>query len=88
MAIASSLGQTAERMDAGVGAIDGIDSMLSKGRATVEERLRAHIDDHERGRPADRSDNQALASTIPASSRRSRRPSRSIRSSCMNPCAP
>ena len=32
-------------MDAGVGAIDGIDSMLAEGQAAVEERLRAHIDD-------------------------------------------
>ena len=65
MAIASSLGATVERMNAGVGAIDGIDSMLAEGQAAVEERLRAHIDDRMTAiARLIRSDNQALASTV------------------------
>jgi hypothetical protein len=65
MAIASSLGATVERMNAGVGAIDGIDAMLAEGQAAVEERLRAHIDDRMTAiARLIRSDNQALASTV------------------------
>jgi hypothetical protein len=65
MAIASSLGQTIERMDVGVGAIDGMDSMLAEGQAAAEERLRAHIDDRMSSiAKLIRSDNQALASAV------------------------
>jgi hypothetical protein len=65
VAIASSLGQTVERMNAGVGAIDGIDAMVAEGQAAVEERLLAHIDDRMTSiARLIRSDNQALASAI------------------------
>jgi hypothetical protein len=63
--LASSLGATVERMDAGVGAIDGLDEMLAEGQAAVEERLRAHIDDRMTAvARLIRSDNQALASAV------------------------
>jgi hypothetical protein len=65
MAIASSLGATVERMNAGVGAIDGLDAMLAEGQAAVEERMRGHIDDRLSALARlIRSDNQALASTV------------------------
>jgi hypothetical protein len=65
MAIASSLGQTMERMNAGVGAIDGLDTMMAEGQAAVEERMRAHIDDRLTAvARLIRSDNQALAQAM------------------------
>ena len=64
-AVAGAVGQTVERIDAGVGAIDGIDTMLAEGQAAVEERLREHIDDRMTAiARLIRSDNQALASAM------------------------
>ena len=67
-AIADSLGQTIERMSAGVGAIDGLDSMMAEGQAATEERLREHIDDRMTAiARLIRSDNQILAESFKAS---------------------
>ena len=67
-AIADSLGQTIERMSAGVGAIDGLDSMVAEGQAATEERLREHIDDRMTAiARLIRSDNQILAESFEAS---------------------
>lgn len=64
-AVAGAVGQTVERIDAGVGAIDGIDTLLAEGQAAVEERLREHIDDRMTAiARLIRSDNQALASAM------------------------
>jgi hypothetical protein len=63
--VAMSIGATVERMDAGMGSIDGLDEMLAEGQAAVEERLRAHIDDRMTAiARLIRSDNQALASAV------------------------
>ncbi len=63
MAIASAIGETVERLNASVGSIDGIDSMLAEQQQAFEERLRAHVDDRIAAiARLIRSDNQALAS--------------------------
>ena len=54
-----------ERMDTGVGAIDGGALTLAEAQGAVEERLLAHIDDRMTAiARLIRSDNQALASTV------------------------
>lgn len=64
-AITSTLDATVERMNIGMGAIDGIDTLLAEGQAAVEERLREHIDDRMTAiARLIRSDNQALASAM------------------------
>jgi hypothetical protein len=62
VAIASSIGETVERMNASVGSIEGIDSMLVEQQQAFEERMRAHVDDRVTAiARLVRSDNQALA---------------------------
>ncbi len=62
MAIASSLGETVERMNVSVGSIDGIDTMLAEQQQAFEERMRTHVDDRVTAiAKLVRSDNQALA---------------------------
>ena len=64
IAIASSLGETAERMRASVG-IEGIDTMLAEQQQAFEERMRAHVDDRVAAiARMIRSDNQALADRL------------------------
>ncbi|HVF07254.1 MAG TPA: hypothetical protein VNC60_01595, partial [Actinomycetota bacterium] len=64
-AVAGAVGETVERIDVGVGAIDGLDTMLAEGQTAVEERMMAHIDDRMSSiARLIRSDNQALASTL------------------------
>jgi hypothetical protein len=65
IAIASSLGETVERMSASVGSIEGIDTMLAEQQQAFEERMRAHVDDRVTAiARMIRSDNQALASKL------------------------
>jgi hypothetical protein len=67
IAIASSLGETVERMTASVGSIEGIDTMLAEQQQAFEERMRAHVDDRVTAiARMIRSDNQALADRMPA----------------------
>ena len=84
IAIASSLGETVERMSASMGSIEGIDTMLAEQQQAFEERMRAHVDDRVTAiARMIRSDNQALADRIrdrPA--RRTTTPS-----CCGRPCA-
>jgi fumarylacetoacetate (FAA) hydrolase family protein len=55
-------------MSAGVGAIDGLDSMMAEGQAATEERLREHIDDRMTAiARLIRSDNQILAEAFKTS---------------------
>lgn len=64
-AVAGAVGETVERIDVGVGAIDGLDAMLAQGQNAAEERMMAHIDDRMTSiARLIRSDNQALASTL------------------------
>ncbi|HEX7247365.1 MAG TPA: hypothetical protein VF351_04620 [Actinomycetota bacterium] len=64
-AVAGAVGETVERIDIGVGAIGGLDSVLADGQTAVEERMMAHIDDRMSSiARLIRSDNQALASTL------------------------
>jgi hypothetical protein len=64
-AVAGAVGETVERIDAGVGSIAGVDSMVAEGQAVAEERMRAHIDDRMTAvARLIRSDNQALASAM------------------------
>jgi hypothetical protein len=85
-AIADSLGQTIERMSAGVGAIDGLDSVMAEGQAATEERLREHIDDRMTAiARLIRSDNQILASPSRRAPPRPPRPS--IRSCSARRCS-
>ncbi len=64
-AVAGAVGETVERIDAGVGTIAGVDSLVAEGQAVAEERLRAHIDDRMTAvARLIRSDNQALASAM------------------------
>jgi hypothetical protein len=61
-AIASSIGETMERLHASVSSIDGIDTMLAEQQQAFEERMRAHVDDRVTAiARMIRSDNQALA---------------------------
>jgi hypothetical protein len=62
VAITSSIGETVERMNASVGSIEGLDSMLAEQQQAFEERMQSHVDDRI-GAIARliRSDNQALA---------------------------
>ncbi|MDH5224124.1 MAG: hypothetical protein OEW46_05085 [Actinomycetota bacterium] len=63
--VGETLGSTVERLNTGVGAIDGIDSMIAEGQTAAEERMLAHIDDRMTAiARLIRSDNQALASTM------------------------
>lgn len=63
--VASTLDATVERVNIGMGAIDGIDTLLAESQAAVEERLREHIDDRMTAiARLIRSDNQALASAM------------------------
>ncbi len=62
VAIASSIGETVERMNASVGSIEGIDTMLAEQQQAFEERMRGHVDDRVTAiAKLVRSDNQALA---------------------------
>jgi hypothetical protein len=64
-AVAGAVGETVERIDAGVGTIAGVDSLVAEGQAVADERLRAHIDDRMTAvARLIRSDNQALASAM------------------------
>ncbi len=61
IAIASSLGETVERM----GSIEGIDTMLAEQQQAFEERMRAHVDDRVAAiARMIRSDNQVLADRL------------------------
>jgi hypothetical protein len=61
-AIASSIGESVERMNASVGSIEGIDTMLAEQQQAFEERMRSHVDDRVTAiAKLVRSDNQALA---------------------------
>jgi hypothetical protein len=61
-AIASALGETAERMSASVGSIEGLDTMLAEQQHAFEERMQAHVDDRVTAiARLIRSDNQAMA---------------------------
>ena len=61
-AVASSIGETVERMTASVGSIEGIDTMLAEQQQAFEERMRSHVDDRVAAvAKLVRSDNQALA---------------------------
>ena len=65
IAIASSLGETVERMRASMGSIEGIDTMLAEQQQAFEERMRAHVDDRVAAiARMIRSDNQALADKL------------------------
>jgi hypothetical protein len=62
IAIASTLGDTVERMSASMGSIEGIDTMLAEQQQAFEERMRGHVDDRVTAiAKLVRSDNQALA---------------------------
>jgi hypothetical protein len=62
VAIASSVGEIAERMNASVGSLQEMDSMLVEQQQALEERIRAHVDDRVTAiARLVRSDNQALA---------------------------
>ncbi|HWL91730.1 MAG TPA: hypothetical protein VNP90_10245, partial [Actinomycetota bacterium] len=66
IAIASTLGDTVERMSASMGSIEGIDTMLAEQQQAFEERMRAHVDDRVTAiARMIRSDNQALAERMP-----------------------
>jgi hypothetical protein len=66
IAIASTLGDTVERMSASMGSIEGIDTMLAEQQQGFEERMRAHVDDRVTAiARMIRSDNQALAERMP-----------------------
>jgi hypothetical protein len=61
-AVASSIGDTVERMTASVGSIEGVDTMLAEQQQAFEERMRNHVDDRMAAvAKLVRSDNQALA---------------------------
>ena len=61
-AVASSIGETVERMNASVGSIEGIDTMLAEQQQAFEERMRGHVDDRVTAiAKLVRADNQALA---------------------------
>ena len=65
IAIASSLGETVERMRASMGSIEGIDTMLAEQQQAFEQRMRAHVDDRVAAiARMIRSDNQALADKL------------------------
>jgi len=62
MAIATAIGETVERLQTSMGAIDGIDTMLAEQQQAFEERMRSHVDDRVTAiARLVRSDNQALA---------------------------
>ena len=68
IAIASTLGDTVERMSASMGSIEGIDTMLAEQQQAFEERMRAHVDDRVTAiARMIRSDNQALAERMQTS---------------------
>jgi hypothetical protein len=68
-AIASSIGETVERMNASVGSIEGIDTMLAEQQQASEERMRGHVDDRVTAiAGVVRSDNQALAARFASGS--------------------
>jgi hypothetical protein len=68
IAIASSIGETVERMNASVGSIEGIDTMLAEQQQAFEERMRGHVDDRVTAiAKLIRSDNQALADRFTSS---------------------
>jgi hypothetical protein len=69
VAIASSIGDTFERVNASVGSIEGIDTMLAEQQQAFEERIRGHVDDRVAAiAKLIRSDNQALADRFAAGS--------------------
>jgi hypothetical protein len=45
VAIASSFGQTTERLTTAIGAVEGLDAMIAEGQVAAEERLLAAIDE-------------------------------------------
>ncbi len=63
----SGIAQTAEQVQASVGAIDGIDMMMAESQQATEERLTAHMDDRLTAiAKLIRSDNQVLAGQVEA----------------------
>lgn len=63
--VAGEVAAAVERVSTGVGAIDGLDTMLAEGQSAVEERLRLHIDERLTSlAKMIRSDNRALASAV------------------------
>jgi hypothetical protein len=66
-AIGSSLGETMGRMQASMGSIEGLDTMVAEQQQAFEERMRAHVDDRVTAiARLIRSDNQALADRFAA----------------------
>ncbi len=63
----SGIAQTVEKVQASVGAIDGIDMMMAESQQATEERLTAHMDDRLTAiAKLIRSDNQVLAGQVEA----------------------
>jgi hypothetical protein len=64
-AIVTVLGETVERVNASLGAVDGIDTMLAEQQQAFEERMRSHVDERVTAiARLVRSDNQKLAETF------------------------